>query len=156
MFDLSVKVPLIVRWPGTARPGTKVGEMVSNIDTFPSVLGMLGVPPPKGVKQHGKDFSPLLRGEKVPWRKEVFGQYDLHNGGLAYMRMIRTERWALVRHHFSNQLDELYDLKNDPGETTNLYRNPKHAQVRDELQARLTQWQRSIDDPLLKGTRQKE
>ena len=42
MFDHSLQVPLLVRWPGVVRPGTEVKEMVSNIDTFASVLGMLG------------------------------------------------------------------------------------------------------------------
>jgi arylsulfatase A-like enzyme len=65
------------------------------------------------------------------------------------MRMIRTPRYKLVRHHFSNYLDELYDLQEDPGETRNLYQNPKHRATRDTLQERLTQWQRSINDPLL-------
>ncbi len=150
MFDLSIRVPLLVRWPGTVKAGTEIHEMVSNIDTFASVLGMLNVPPPEGYKQEGKDFSPILRGQKVQWRDAVFCQYDLHNSGLAYMRSIRTPRWNLVRHHFANMMDELYDLENDPDETTNLYRDKRFQEVRDQLQERLTQWQRSIDDPLLR------
>jgi uncharacterized sulfatase len=151
MFDLSMRVPLLVRWPGVVKPGTEVKAMVSNIDTFASVLGMLRVPIPKGVRHEGLDFAPLLRGEKVAWRDAVFGQYDLHNGGLAFMRTVRTPRWHLVRHHFTNGLDELYDLEKDPGETRNLYNNPQYRQVRDQLQERLTQWQRTIDDPILRG-----
>ena len=54
------------------------------------------------------------------WRMEIFGQYDLHNSGLAYMRMLRTNDWKLVRYYHTNGLDELYDLKNDIGETKNL------------------------------------
>jgi len=153
MFDLSVRVPLLVRWPGVVRPGTVIAEPVSNIDTFASVLGMLKVPLPEKYKQEGLDFSPLLRGEKVGrWRDAVFTQYDLHNGGLAYMRSVHTLRWNLVRHHFTNGLDELYDLENDPGETKNLYHAPQYREIRDQLQARLTEWQRSIEDPLLRFT----
>jgi uncharacterized sulfatase len=148
MFDDSIRVPLLIRWPGVVKPGTVVTEPVSNIDTFASVLGMLGLPIPDGVKQQGTDFAPLLRGEKVAWRDTIFGQYDLHNGGLAYMRMIRTDQWKLVRHHFTNGLDELYNLTEDPDETKNLYANAKARQIRDQLQERLTAWQRSIDDPL--------
>ena len=111
---------------------------------------MLRLPPPSDVKQEGVDFSPLLRGQTVTgWRDTVYGQYDLHNGGLAFMRMIRTAEWKLVRHHLANLLDELYDLKNDPGETQNLYNDPKHRDVRDRLQLRLIAWQQSISDPLL-------
>ena len=154
MFEESIRVPLLVRWPGTVSPGRDISEVVSNVDTFASVLGMLGVDVPPGVKHEGMDFAPLLRGEKVPWRDAVFGQYDLHNAGLAYMRMIRTEEWKVVRHHFANLLDELYNLKEDPGETRNLYNAPAHRAIRDQLQSRLTKWQQSIDDPLLKSGRQ--
>jgi uncharacterized sulfatase len=156
MFDLSMRVPLIVRWPGVVKPGTEIKEMVSNIDTFASVLGMLKVPLPEKYPHHGLDFSPLLRGEKAPWRDAVFGQYDLHNGGLAYMRSIRTTRYNLVRHFYANGLDELYDLDNDPDETINLYDNPQHRKIRDELLQRLSAWQRSIDDPLLRDPRNKQ
>jgi choline-sulfatase len=148
MWDTSITVPLLVRWPGVVRPGTVVTEHVSNIDTFASVLGMLGLQIPGGVRQEGMDFSPLLRGEKVAWRDAIFGLYDLHNAGLAYMRMIRTGEWKLVRHHHANLLDELYNLKDDPDETRNLYNQPAHRAARDELQRRLSAWQQAIDDPL--------
>lgn len=151
MFDDAMRIPLIVRWPGVVRGGTDVTEFVSALDTFPSVLGMLGVPAPDGAAQaqQGADFSPLLREERVPWRDTLFGQYDLHHSGLAYMRMVRTSDWKLVRHYVADGLDELYDLANDPGETRNLYGNPEARPTRDRLQQTLTAWQRSIDDPLL-------
>jgi uncharacterized sulfatase len=149
MWDTSIRVPLIVRWPGVVKPGMEITEPVSNIDTFASMLGMLGVSVPDGVKQEGMDFSPLLRGQKVNWRDSIFGQYDLHNGGQANMRMIRTGEWKLVRHHFTNQLDELYDLQKDPDEAANLFNRPEHRAVRDLLQKKLTDWQRSISDPIL-------
>jgi len=66
------------------------------------------------------------------------------------MRSIQTARWHLVRHHFCNGLDELYDLEADPGELRNLYGSPQHRQIREQLQERLTAWQRSLDDPVLR------
>jgi uncharacterized sulfatase len=151
MFEESIRVPLLVRWPGVAKPGTTIDAAVSNIDTFVSVLGMLGVKPPADATQRGLDFSPFLRGEQPSdWRKEVFGQYDLHNAGLAYMRMVRTDDWKLVRHHVASGMNELYDLKNDPGETKNLYHDAQARAARDDLQLRLTSWEESIDDPILK------
>ena len=150
MFETSIRIPLLVRWPGVVKPGTIINEVVSNLDTFATVLGMLELPLPPNVKHEGVDFSPLLRGQMVTgWRNALYGQYDLHNGGLAFMRMIRTAEWKLVRHHLTNLLDELYDLRNDPGETQNLYNDPKHRDVRAQLQQRLTTWQQSINDPLL-------
>lgn len=148
LFEESLRVPLLVRWPGVVKGGMEVGEMVTNLDTFASVLGMLGVDAPKGVKHEGADFSPLLRGKKVAWRDTLYGQYDLHNGGLAHLRMIRTAKWKLVLHCQADGLDELYDLENDSGERKNLFAQAKQAKTRDELQARLFAWMKSIDDPL--------
>jgi arylsulfatase A-like enzyme len=112
---------------------------------------MLGIAAPTDSKQHGRDFSPLLRGESVSdWRTEIYGQYDLHNAGLAFMRMVRTDRWKLVRHHMSDGSNELYDLKDDPGEGRNRYYDKSAFAERDALQMKLTAWQQSIDDPVLK------
>ena len=150
MFENSIRVPLLVRWPGVVKPGRVIDDSVANVDTFPTLLAIAGVPAPAGAKHHGVDISPLLRGQTMPPR-DLFGQYDLHNAGLAHMRMIRTgdHAWKLVRHYLANGLDELYDLKNDPHEQKNLYNNADARPKRDELQAKLTAWQKSIDDPIL-------
>lgn len=146
MFDHALQVPLIVRWPKVVRPGTEVKELVSNIDTFASVLGMLKTAPPEGYKQEGLDFSPLLRSEKTKWRDHVFAQYDPHNGLDGAMRSVRTHDWHLVRQLKKNgQPDELFDLKNDPEELRNLYDDEKHRAVRDQLQARLTEWMHAVE-----------
>ncbi|MCI0741079.1 MAG: DUF4976 domain-containing protein, partial [Gemmataceae bacterium] len=55
----------------------------------------------------------------------------------------------LVRHYFAENMNELFDLVEDPEELTNLYNNPDYREIRDQLQARLTEWMRSIDDPIL-------
>jgi hypothetical protein len=81
----------------------------------------------------------------------LYGQYDLHNAGFASMRMLRTAdgAWKLVRHQLTNGLNELYNLKDDPNEEKNLYNSPDARKVRDELQAKLSAWQKSIADPVL-------
>ena len=150
MFEESIRIPLLVRWPGVTRPGLEVAEPVSNLDTWASVFGMLGFKTPGGWKQEGLDFSPLLRGKRYLARDAIFAQYDLHHEGRDSMRMIRTSEWKLVRHYLNPSLDELYDLKADPAEAANLYHAPSAAMARADLQQRLTAWMRSIDDPLLK------
>ena len=117
---------------------------------FPSVLGLLKLKPAAEVRHNGQDFTPLLFGLRDPsWRTEIFGQYDLHNSGLAYMRMLRTNDWKLVRYYHTDGLDELCDLKNDPGELTNLYRDPQHRDVRARLQQRLEDRMKAIHDPMI-------
>jgi choline-sulfatase len=149
MFDTSIKVPLLVRWPAIVKGGTIIEHPVSNIDAFATILALLNIPAPRNALHEGIDWSPLLRGERLAPRDAVFGQYDLHNGGLAYMRMIRTSEWKLVRHHRASGLDELYHLAEDPEETRNLFGQAAHSRIRRELQDKLAQWQRAISDPLL-------
>lgn len=153
MFEESIAIPLIVRWPGVSRRGSTVDRAVSFIDFFPTLLAMLEIRVPDGAKLEGHDFSPLLKGEAVDWDETIFGQYDLHNSGLAYMRMIRTPHWKLVRHYYANFLDELYDLESDPGETNNLYRDAGAEEIRRRLELRLGQWQKTIGDPILEDPR---
>jgi uncharacterized sulfatase len=143
MFDTSLRVPLVVRGPGIPA-GREVAEMVTQLDTLTSVLGLLGVPLPAALVQHGSDFSPLLRGEAVPWRDSVFGEFDMHHYTLARMRMIRTDRYKLVRYLGTSFQDELYDLAADPGEARNLYRSDASRAVRADLEARLAEWRRGL------------
>lgn len=151
MWDTSLRIPLLIRWPGVVKAGSEINETVLNLDMFASVLGMLNVKMPAQVNQNGKDFSPLLRGQAIAnWRTGFFGQYDLHNVGLAYMRMLRTPEWKLVRHYHAKGLDELYDLKNDPDEAKNLYSDEKLRAVRAQLQQRLDAHLRAINDPILR------
>jgi uncharacterized sulfatase len=152
MWETSIKVPLLMRWPGVIEPARRVDHVVANIDMYRTVLGALQLPLPDGLVVRGIDYSPLLRGEPLSSRDGLFGQYDLHNGGLAYMRMIRTSRYKYVRHFKANQMDELYDLRDDPDETRNLANAPRLDSVRAELSAQLRAWMESIDDPLLKST----
>ncbi|MBL8829177.1 MAG: sulfatase-like hydrolase/transferase [Planctomycetaceae bacterium] len=152
MFDTSVRVPLVMRWPGVIERGRKIDDHVSNIDTYRTMLGAMGVKLPADAPVNGIDYSPLLKGEKLPPRDAIYGQYDLHNGGLAYLRMIRTSQYKYVKHFRAKGMDELYDLTSDPGELRNLI-GPQKAEGRKiaaELGAKLLEWQRSIDDPVLR------
>lgn len=155
MWDTSVMIPLLMRWPGQIEPGRKIDTMLSNVDFFRTFLGALGVPVPADAKAHGMDFSPVLRGAmmKIP-APVIHGQYDLHNGALAYMRMIRTDRYKLVRFFHARNQDELYDLQADPDENKNLLsgnnKSPAAAAIEKDLRTQLESWMKSIDDPLLR------
>lgn len=154
MWDTSIAVPLAIRWPGVIKPGTKHTAMVSNLDIYRTITGMAEIELHVEAAAHGADFSTLLRGEDFPDYRPLFGQYDLHNNGLAYMRMIRTEKYKYVRHFHANMMDEVYDLENDPDERNNLYRKLKRQGDTDgliaDLQKQLHHEMKQIDDPLLK------
>lgn len=156
MFDDSIRVPLAIRWPARIKPGTVVDGMVLHIDLHPTLLSLAGVETPKlpaKQKIQGRDFSPLLRGERSKWRDHWFGDYDMLQGKHARMRMIRTTDWKLVKHYEEENAEhELYDLKNDPGETKNVFKNPPDRRVLEDLEERLREWQIEVDDPLLANT----
>jgi choline-sulfatase len=168
MWDRSLRVPLIVRWPGVTTPGTVWPQFVTLTDLYRSILGILQIPVPAGSPVGGMDFSALLRGRKEPWRDAVFGQYTSDRlGNTEFVRMIRTDRWKLVLYGLNPSSNALYDLQADPGELDNLYYPPVHLavsedgsaewatapdvhrEIRESLERRLRDWQRSIDDPAL-------
>jgi uncharacterized sulfatase len=147
MWDTSLRIPLIVRWPGVVKPGAVYDEWVTNQDTFPTILAMAGVEKPRGWKGEGHDLTALLRGKAYAKREILFGQYDITNTASQKLRVIRTKDWKLVRHYTVTDQDELFDLVNDPGELKNRYTDRAAQAVREELQSRLNAWMRSIGDP---------
>ncbi len=151
MFDLSILVPLIVRWRGVAPPNSVCDELVVSTDlmpTFVEILRWCGCEVPSDFPFEGQSLLPLLRGEKVPWRDAAFLLYDLHHGAVAHMRMVRTKHWKLVLHLEEGGQHELYDLQTDPNEERNLHGDLSVRSVQDELTKRLRQWQKQVGDPL--------
>jgi uncharacterized sulfatase len=155
MWDTSMRVPLVLRWPGKILAGSQADHMITHLDVFRTLLGALKVPLPDGSRVRGVDYFPLLRGEGVEPPEAIFGQYNLHNTALAYLRMVRTKRWKYVRHFHTNFMDELYSLEKDPDENDNLItrRGPRPDAITAEefagLKNRLANWMKSIDDPLV-------
>jgi len=143
IFDTSAMVPLIIRYPGLVSPGSVCNEMVSSLDYFPTLLELAGVGRRPGVLLEGLSMMPLLRGEQTVWRDELYLIYNQHHyRPHAQMRMIRTREWKLIHHYEPGMGHELYDLKNDPGETANLYDKPGVRNVQNELQKKLVLWER--------------
>jgi arylsulfatase A-like enzyme len=153
MFDMSILVPLIVRWHGVVPPNSVCDELVVSTDLFPTFVEILRqhkCEVPSDLAFEGRSLLPLLRGEKAAWRDAAFLLYDMHHGAIAHMRMIRTKRWKLVLHLREGgapagpAFGELYDLQDDPEEEHNLYGDPSAKSVQGELTERLREWQRRV------------
>jgi arylsulfatase A-like enzyme len=152
MFDDSVLVPFIVRWPGVVKPGTTSDALVSTIDVLPTLCETAGLETPSRVD--GRSLLPLLRGDpNVAWRDAYCDTYDMiylgNDGEKPHMRMIRTDQWKLVLYYDEDgrPLDggarhELFDLKTDPRERYNLYAQPAAQGIRRKLETRLLHWMR--------------
>lgn len=148
LYEDVVKVPLIVKYPAAVRAGTRIDRFVYNLlDLPPTLLQWAGLEPPPFF--HGRSLLPLLVGEAPPdWRTEVVSTYNGQQFGLYNQRMIRGERWKYVWN--MTDVDELYDLKNDPDELHNVIDDPDNAEVLAELRAKLYEELKSQGDPFLR------
>ncbi len=154
MYDNSLKVPFIVRWPGKVAAGSKVTQTITHLDVFPTMLAIAGVTLPKDVTIRGRNFLPLLLGEQIPWDNDVYAEYSTRHQSRTHMRCYRTPQWKLVRDFLNPDRDELYDLVRDPEEKVNLIRSTDPA-VRDvirRLHEKIIERMRAIGDPVLQRT----
>lgn len=148
MFDRSIKVPTAVRWPGVIKPGTVIEETVSNLDWFPTFLELAGAETPQDVPLRGQSIVRLLKGDASDWDDDFFAQYSTKHQSRTHMRMYRTPQWKLVRDYLNPDRDELYDLANDPEETTNLIESDAETvkAVISQLDAKLQAEMKAIGD----------
>ncbi len=148
MWDRSINVPTAVVWPGVVRPGTVLEQTISNLDWFPTIVAMAGgeLPPDKIVR--GRNLLPLLDGSAKNWDNALYGEYSTKHQSRTHMRMLRTPRWKLVRDFMNPQRDELYDLRSDPDETTNMVRLPRNRNVVERLSAELADKMAEVGDRL--------
>lgn len=147
MYEESIRVPLLVRYPELIKPGRIAQEMVLNVDFGPSIIDLAGIKVPEIMD--GASFKPLLQGEKAVWRKDFLYEYYEYPGPHSgrKCRGIRTEQWKYIHFFEDPQEFELYDLQNDPNEINNLINNPEYFQIVEKLQERLNILRRELNDP---------
>jgi len=148
MYEGGLRVPGIVRWPDYVAAGTHSSRMVLLMDVLPTAMEIAGLTPPQGLD--GVSFLPTLRGEAQPEpARDLFFMWreggPLHQGEST--EAFRQGDWKLVRDDVFAPI-ELYNLKNDPQETTNLadkeksiYRNLSLAMRRQIQRAGNVPWQ---------------
>ena len=147
MYEPSIRVPLLVRYPARSAPRRVDGDrMVLNVDLAPTILEWAGVPVPGWM--HGRSMVPILEGRAVAWRDAFLYEYYEYPAEhcVRKNRGIRTRRWKLI--HFWEQPEEweLYDLQEDPDETRNLAYDRSHRDRREELASRMEELRRRIGD----------
>ena len=149
MYDNSIFVPTAIRWPGKIAPNSALDLPVANLDWYPTLLNLTGVPLPKGETIRGRDITPALLGKDIEWPDVCYGEYSTHHQSKTHMRMIRTSNWKLVRDFLNPERDELFDLKNDPAESRNVIGQKKNAAVVRELHTQILTRMRAVKDPVL-------
>lgn len=132
-YDESAKVPFLVRWPGVIEPGSVSNHPVGLIDLFPTFCEAAGLPIPDTCD--GVSLLPLFKGEGKLVRDAIFSESVLLDLPEHAGCMIRTEKWK-----YNLYLDghsELYDMENDPSESTNLTAEPGTEDIKKKLHARV-------------------
>jgi N-sulfoglucosamine sulfohydrolase len=175
LTDRGTGVMLILRGPGGFTGGRVIDSMVSQLDVYPTLCEVAGVPPPDHLQ--GRSLVPLTTGRTDRLHDELYSELTYH---AAYepQRAIRTDRWKYIRrfddhphpvlancddsaakdllvaHGWGDTIvprERLHDLVLDPEEGENLAGDPAHLDVLEDLRHRLEAWMRATGDPLLDG-----
>lgn len=146
MYEQSIRVPLIVRYPPEAKANTVDAHIVLNVDFAPTLLDLAGVPIPDDM--HGRSFRQLLRGEDLKvWRTAMYYRYYEYPKPHRVLPHfgIRTERYKLIHYPTTDEW-ELFDLQEDPHEVRSVYGEPKYTQIASELKGLLGKLKRELGD----------
>ena len=160
MYEESLRMPFLMRYPAKIRAGTVNSDITTNIDFAPLFLDYAGGSPVAGAQ--GRSFRANVEGRTPKdWRKAMYYRYWMHNDNDHHVPGhygIRTDRYKLV-YYYGKPLGmrgaqppdtvpewELYDLKADPREMRNIYSDPSRAKLVRELKAQLAALQREYGD----------
>ena len=143
IYEESLKMPLVMRWPGQIKAGTQITQLTQNIDFAPFFLEAAGTIIPK--EMQGRSLMPLLQNQDAKWRKDIYYHYYEAGGhGVPAHYGIRGERYKLV--HFPRSAEwNLIDLQEDPREMRSEHENPKHENTLREMKARLASLRRKYE-----------
>ena len=147
MYEESLRMPLLVRYPRQIKAGSVNDDIVLNLDFAPTFLDFAGVSKPADMQ--GRSFRPVLQGGTPnDWRKSMYYHYYEYPGWHAVKRHygLRTKRYKLIHFYYDIDAWELYDLQKDPNELNNLYDNPAYANVVKHLKAELKQLRNQFGD----------
>ena len=156
MYEESMRMPFLVRYPKTIKAGMRTDAIVENVDYAPTMLAFAGVKTPGYME--GKSFKSICETGKEPngWKQAAYYRYWMHMahhdnpGHLG----IRTKQYKLIYYYGADYTGskqtppawELYNLENDPHETVNHYHNPEYAPVVDNLKAQLAELRKTVND----------
>ncbi len=146
MYEESIRMPFLVRWPDGIRPGTRSDALALNVDFAPTFLALAGLDAPP--EMQGRSLLPVLQGTTpADWRTSMYYRY-YHDPGDHNTRAhygVRTATHKLI--HFWKQDEwELFNLVDDPRELHNLYGEAGQAAVTAALRAELTRLKQALGD----------
>ena len=154
MYEESLSMPLVIRYPQEIKGQQKLDEIILNLDFAPTFLDYAGIKVPKSMQ--GNSIRNLLSGkQKSKWRESMYYHYYEFPHGWHFVKKhygIRTDRYKLI--HFYDDIDawEFYDLKNDPNEINNIYNNKNYKREIDSAKRKLYKLQNEFKDKVIEST----
>ena len=147
MYEESLMMPLIVKWPGVTKPDSRSVQMVQNLDYAQTFLEMAGAEIPSNMQ--GRSLVPILKNGKADdWRKSIYYHYYEYPSVHMIPRHygIRTERYKLIHfYQFGNEW-EMYELKEDTNELTKIYGKADKKSLQKDLKEQLVAIRKFYDD----------
>lgn len=146
-YEECYRIPLVIRWPGHIRPGSRTDHLVQLHDFGHTCVDLLGLEPLPYA--HGRSWAPLFEDpQRDDWDDTILNAF---NGAefLYTQRMIVTHRYKYVFNAFD--FDEMYDLQEDPHEMRNIADDPACAQAADKLRLKMYEKMEEVEDPYVKG-----
>lgn len=136
MYEESLSMPFVARWPKVIQSGTQVEKLIQNIDFGPTFLDVVGIDVPEDMQ--GQSLMPLFKG-KTPenWRESIYYHYyeeGEHN--VPKHEGVRTEKYKLI-HFYGRNVWEMYDLEKDPQEMVSVYDDPDYTEEQEMLKNEL-------------------
>jgi arylsulfatase A-like enzyme len=143
LYDGGTRVPMIVRWPGAIDSGRVIEEPAITMDLYPTLLEIAGLPPRPDQHLDGTSLAPLLLETGDAGHDDLHWHFPhYHGSGNVPSSAIRVGDYKLIEWLEDGRL-ELYDLSNDPGESTDL--SEQMPEKTAELKQILDGWRRSVD-----------
>jgi hypothetical protein len=125
-----VRSPLLVRWPGHIRPGTRITQIAAAIDLMPTLAELCGVSLPRGKPLDGRSVAPLLLGKAEEWPERMI--FSHWSGNVS----VRTQQYRL------DNSGKLYDMTKDPGQSRDV--SAEHPEVASRLSQAVARWKAEL------------
>ncbi|MCF6333079.1 MAG: sulfatase [Draconibacterium sp.] len=146
MYKESFRTPLLMRYPKEIKPGTKIDNLVQNIDFAPTFLDYAGATVPSEIQ--GESFRKIVSGESTDFRDFAYYTYyeypSIHMVKRHYG--VATKRYKLIHFYYDVDEWELYDLEKDPNEMKNVYDDPEYADVQKMMHKKLEEVRKYYGD----------
>ncbi len=138
-YEEALRIPMMIRYPAKITAGTRSDEMVLSLDIAPTMLEFAGAPVPDNL--HGRSLLPVIDNTVTDWRSSFLIEYysDTVFERIVTMgyKAVRTDRYKYIQYMDLEDMDELYDLADDPFELKNVVDDARYEEALRAMQAEL-------------------